>query len=490
MNETISYQKEVPVLCETDVLVVGCGVSGTMAAIASAREGAETMVIDRFGQIGGNIGPGHIGGAPSLELPSVIADGVPGVGGEVLRKVEELTGHQFLLNYFDDSQAFSYVALKIFKEENIKTLFSVYLGDVIKDGDTVKGVFVETKDGLKAILAKVVIDTTGDADVAFRAGAPTDSGPQTYFHSGMYFSIGNVDYEAYRKVGNTKVDKEYLDWKDKANIKCNYHAYPLLPYMKKAMENGDFEYTWHRHYGAMSADHGVFFSSVGVTEPDVHEPRQLEKYGIVGGLIGLQYKGDSGTSGNPELMTELENDARQYIYELALFMKKYVPGFEQSYLHTTGAYYNARGGRSMVARHNVSHEDLENDAQFDDMVFLGFSGHSPVHPLWEVVHNYKYSFEMPYRQFLPQGVEGLIAAGRSCFVQGGKAPDDPKRGAGLRMRWQMFMMGHAVGTAAAMAAKEKIVPSNVDIGKLRKKLMEAGFPMGESEARLKELGLK
>ncbi len=83
-GKTVSYQKEVPVLYEVDVLVVGCGVSGTIAAIASAREGVETLVIDRFGQIGGNIGPGHIGGAPSLELPPAIADGVPGIGGEII----------------------------------------------------------------------------------------------------------------------------------------------------------------------------------------------------------------------------------------------------------------------------------------------------------------------------------------------------------------------------------------------------------------------
>ena len=172
MKKTISLKKEVPVLYEVDVLVVGCGVSGTIAAVAAARGGAKTLVIDRFGQIGGNIGPGHIGGAPSLELPPEMPDRVPGIAGEIIEECESLTGHQFLLNYFDDSQAFSNVALRMFKRDNVMTLFNVYLGDALMEGNTVKGVFVETKSGTHAILAKVVIDTTGDADGAFKSGAP------------------------------------------------------------------------------------------------------------------------------------------------------------------------------------------------------------------------------------------------------------------------------------------------------------------------------
>ena len=487
-TQTVSYQKEVPVLYETEVLVVGCGVSGTVAAIASAREGAQTLVIDRFGQIGGNIGPGHIGGSPSMELPPVLADGVPGIGGEIIKKVETLSGHPFLRNYFEDSQTFSYVALTMMKEENVKTLFNVYLGDVIKEGNRVKGVFVETKDGLKAILADVVIDTTGDADVAFKAGAPVDSGPDHYFHAGMYFSIGNVDVEAYKKVGEAEVGEEYFEWLKTANLRCNEYAHPLLPYIKQAHENGDFEYTWHRHYGSVGADHGVFFSTAGLAEPQIEDPRYLGKYEIVGGLVGLDFAGKGTTSGNPELMTEIENDSREYIFCLQQFLKKYVPGFEQSYLHSTSAYYNARGGRSMIARHNICAEDLQKSSQFDDMVFRGFAGLIPVHPLWTVVHNYAHEFEMPYRQFLPRDIEGLLAAGRACNVQGGKW-GTPESGAFLRMRFQMFMMGHAVGTAAAMAARDDVLPSELDVARLRKKLYESGFPMGESKDRLKELGL-
>ncbi len=128
----------------------------------------------------------------------------------------------------------------------------------------------------------------------------------------------------------------------------------------------------------------------------------------------------------------------------------------------------------MHARHNICADDLEKSARFDDMVFRGFAGLMPVHPLWTVVHDYAHEFEMPYRQFLPRDIEGLLAAGRACNVQGGKW-GTPESGAFLRMRFQMFMMGHAVGTAAAMAARDGVVPSEIDVPRLRKKLHKSGF---------------
>ena len=142
----------------------------------------------------------------------------------------------------------------------------------------------------------------------------------------------------------------------------------------------------------------------------------------------------------------------------------------------------------MIARHNITHEDLEKGSQFDDMVFRGFAGHQPADPLWELVHSYRYSFEIPYRQFLPQNVEGLLAAGRSCNDQSTRK-DHPKRGAILRMRWQMFMTGQAVGTAAAISVNDGVPPSEVDIRKLRKALYTAEFYMADSKERLSELGL-
>ena len=145
--------------------------------------------------------------------------------------------------------------------------------------------------------------------------------------------------------------------------------------------------------------------------------------------------------------------------------------------------------RKQLEAFSLGDLDLESSAEFDDALFLGYAGHSKVHPMWELVHKYKYSFEIPFRQLLPQKVERLMAAGRSCNLQGG-SPDDPKKGAVLRMRWLVMMMGHAAGMAAAMAVKDRKIPSELDVLTLRKKLYAQGFPMGGSDERRRRLGLE
>lgn len=489
MGDTITISKEVEVLHNVDVLVVGCGVAGTIAAIAAAREGAETLVVDRYGQPGGNMGPGNVIGAPSLELPKRLAKGLPGIAGELVAAVEEMTGHTFLYNYFEDSQIFSYLVLKEFERLGVKAVFNIYAGDPIMDGNAVKGLFVETKQGTRAIVAKVVIDCTGDADVVVRSGAPFDDG-NSMVHTGCYYAIGNVDVDMYkREVVQREVPDELIEWY-KQNIfsqPAGGHAKQLIPFLKKASEAGEpFEFVRERPYGYVSADHGLFW---GVSGFSVDDPHRLGRYGIVGGIMGLSNTPDREffqDTGDSVFMTELEHDTRKYIVELSRFVKKYVPGFEKSYLHFIGSYYHGRGGRSMRPTYQLSEEDVTGGAQFDDTVFEGCYGH--IHPasndtpyeLWDVVHDYRHTFEWPYRQFLPQEVEGLICAGRAAIVQ------PPV----LRMRWQMLMCGEVAGRAAARAVREHVVPRDIDVPALRKILYEAGFPISDDPSRLEALGLK
>lgn len=488
MGKKQTFSKEVEVLYDVDVLVVGCGVAGMIAAIAAAREGADTLVIDRYGQPGGNMGPGNVIGAPSLELPKRLAGGIPGISGELIAACEEMTGHTFLYNYFEDSQTFSYLVLKEYEKQGVKTLFNIYAGDPIMEGETVKGLFVETKQGTKALLAKVVIDCTGDADVVVRSGAPYDDG-NSMVHSGCYYALGNVDVDLYKhEVIGKQVPEELFDW-FRENVHPRLtggHSRQLIPFLKNAADAGEpFVFVREGRYGYISADHGLFW---GVSGFSVDDPHKLEKYGIVGGIMGLQnqdgkYFQDTGDS---VLMTEIEHDTRKYIVELARFLKKYVPGFDNSYLHYIGAYYHGRGGRSMLPAHQLSEAEVTGAACFDDVVFEGHYRH--IHPasnettyeLWDVVHDYRHTFEWPYRQFLPRNVEGLLCAGRAAIVQ------PPV----LRMRWQMLMCGEVAGRAAARAVQEKVPPRDIDVAALRKTLYETGFPMGDDPTRIEELGLR
>jgi len=172
---SVKVKKSVPVVSEVDVLVVGSGIAGLTAAVTAARQGARTMVIDRFGRPGGNMGPGLIAGAPNLELPESMAKtGLPGIPGELVRRCEKYCNTQLLNHYFRDSQVISYVWLKMMQESRVQLMFNTYAADPIMEDNKVIGLLVENKSGTQAIKAKVVIDATGDADVAFRAGAPVD----------------------------------------------------------------------------------------------------------------------------------------------------------------------------------------------------------------------------------------------------------------------------------------------------------------------------
>lgn len=227
-----------------------------------------------------------------------------------------------------------------------KTLFNVYCGDTIMDGNTIKGIFVETKQGTRALLARVVIDCTGDADVVYRSGAPYDNG-NTMVRSGCYYALGNVDVDVYKsEVINRKVPEEMLDWYVK-NVHPRLpggHSKQLIPFLKAAEDAGrPFAFVREGRYGYIIADHGIFW---GISGYSVDDPHKLEKYGIVGGIMGLQnldgkYFQDTGDS---TFMTDVESDTRKYIVEFARFLKSNLPGFGKSYLHHIGAYYHGRGG--------------------------------------------------------------------------------------------------------------------------------------------------
>jgi len=121
IQQSVDVKKSVPVHSEVDVLVVGSGIAGSTAAVTAARTGARTMVVDRFGRPGGNMGPGLIGGAPNLELPKSMAEaGMPGVPGEFVRRCEKYCNAQLLNHYFRDSQVISYVWLKMMQEAAAK----------------------------------------------------------------------------------------------------------------------------------------------------------------------------------------------------------------------------------------------------------------------------------------------------------------------------------------------------------------------------------
>ena len=479
MKNAIELRKDVPVIGETDVLVVGAGISGSAAAVTAAREGAGTLVVDRFGYPGGNMGPGMVGGAPDLELPDDMKKGMPGVPGEFVRRCEARSGAPLLSHYFRDSQVISYVWTQMMQEAGVRCLFNTYAGDPIMDGSRITGLFVENKKGKGAIRAKTVIDATGDADVAARAGAPMDGGG-SYFMPGVYFAMANVDIETY--IGDVYAKKpghEDIDWACKIDPRFEgrlKHIGPLLPYYRAAWEAGEYKFIQEiEGLGKVYVDHGIFRGVSGVQY--VKDPLRLGRYGILGAMAGV-WRGENPTSGDTGVMTALETKSRTFIFETADFLTRRVPGFEKAYLLMIAPYFNSRGGRSIISERPVTEEDVQRGTRLDDVVFQAYSRSIPPGRADAAVEHGK-PYDFPFRQLLPKKIEALIVSGRACIIQ------PPS----IRARWMILMMGEAAGAAAAQSVRTGMLPRDIDIRELQKTLYgRYGMNLGD-ENRMKELGI-
>jgi len=150
------------------------------------------------------------------------------------------------------------------------------------------GLLVENKSGAQAIRAKVVIDATGDADVAFRAGAPVDNG-SSLFHAGLYFAMANVDVEKYEEeVLQKEPEAEDLRWAESILGRrwSLEHLKPLVPYYRKAWESGEYKFIQNiDNRWSILCDHGIFRSVSGVQY--VPDPLRKGRYGILGALVGV-----------------------------------------------------------------------------------------------------------------------------------------------------------------------------------------------------------
>ena len=178
MTKIFEPARETPVIHETGVLVIGSGPGGLTAALAAARAGADVTLLDRFGCFGGNITVVGVEGFAWYRHEQTVEAG--GIGREFEERAKAMgaaTPESQSLSYELDSEGFKLVADRLVDEAGVHPMLHRQFVAPIMDGDAITGVIVESKAGREAILARIVIDATGDADVAYRAGAPMRIGP-------------------------------------------------------------------------------------------------------------------------------------------------------------------------------------------------------------------------------------------------------------------------------------------------------------------------
>jgi len=454
-------ERKVPVLTETEVLVVGGGPAGISAALAAAREGIDTILLERYGYFGGIITQAMIGTIAWYRYANTVDAG--GIALEFEQKAKEMDATIDILGKIKnkdmkaqlekegllvngkptyevlDTELFKFVVDQMVKEAQITPLLHCYVTDVIKEGDTITGVITESKSGRQAILAKRVIDATGDADVAFHAGVPFRKSPKddlmevtvNFGCSGI--NIGKFLMYIYLNPGKIG------DWGETANEEA-FSTYLTEPF-NKAREAGEIpEDVTIESYWTNYTDAGEITSFNGIHMKNI-DPTDVWD------------------------LTKAEMEGRKRVIWAVNALKKYTPGFKKASLRSIGASLGTRESRKILGEYMITESDVRNQARFEDSIgicpeFIDGYGIA----IMPITGRY---FQVPYRIMVPQKVENLLVAGR-C-VAGDKISH-----AATRQMCCCIVTGQAAGIAAALSIKQKKKCRAIDVAKLQKALQEQG----------------
>lgn len=429
----------IPVSREVDVLVVGGGPAGTAAALAAARGGARTLVVEQFNCLGGVATSGGHGHISRYSEGGTERQVVGGIADEIARRVVASGfGIRNPHGIWFEIEGLKLLLEEMAGEAGVDLLYHSFFCDtVVEDGKAV-GAVVQNKGGRNVILAKRIIDCTGDGDVAFRAGCPFEKGRESDGKCQpvtLMFTIGGVEWD--------KVAAWRKDWWMKETWEKAQRAGDMRPYQKVIM--------------------GWWWTP---TRPD---------------QVGVNFTHVTHVdSTSAEDLTRATIEARKQAYETIEVYRKYVPGMERCHIVSTPSTVGIRESRRMLGDAVLTEDDLKTQREFEDAICYG-SFFVDIHCIddpgmdktaWRPPSGFKY--QIPYRIMLPRGVENLLTAGRcvSCthLALGS-----------IRVMVTCIAMGEAAGTAAAMSLEGGVTPRGLDIARLRSRLRGHGAILSEQD---------
>lgn len=447
--------RQIPVRKEVDVLVVGGGPSGITAALGAVEDGLKVSLIESRSFLGGNMTIG----LPVLgflgQKGNQIIKGLPQRYIDRLKEVDGASEHRPCPLHMSitlvEPEAVKNVALELLLEDGVDVQLYTHFADAIVEDGEIKGVITESKAGREAILAKVVIDCSGDADVAFRAGVPCEKGNEK---GGMQpptlmFCMGNVDTELLR-TSIADQSRTYLTDFIPAEYFGQNHQFivvGLREVMQKAREDG--------------------FT--------LNTERTIIITGLRKGEVWINMSSVHGVDGTkPEDLTHGEVKGRQQIKDIQKYLIEYVPGFKDAYFTKMAPFLGIRETRRIVGQYVMTQEDVLGCRRFEDAVAVASYPLDLHHP-----HDGGCTltwcgdcYDIPYSSLVPLKVENLLVAGRAISTT-------HEAMSAIRVMAPCMAMGEAAGRAAKLAVRKGIYPSALPVEELQKELVEKGAYLNE-----------
>jgi ribulose 1,5-bisphosphate synthetase/thiazole synthase len=445
MTYTHAYNTEQEL--SADVIVAGGGTAGTIAAIAAARAGMRTIVVERQNCLGGTTTSGLIiqfGGG-----------GYPYMTGILKEIVDELICNNqatFLeeddVNIPFDPEALKELLLKKALESGVQVLFYTQISDVLMDGSTIEGLVVNTKSGRYELRAHVVIDATGDGDVAHMAGAPC----LTLNNGGILGArVAGIDYEALVAYMREHPDQICENDLDKPLIRFigffdlveeGFRKGYLEPDMMKIPE---------------------FLLSIEGTTEGVRRYLRVDGAFPEKGTAMIGYGAAIRWDINdPFSYAQAESDARRKNRALLKFLRKCVPGFKDAYIVHTASNLAIWASRRVTGDYTLTSEDIHTNRHFEDVVVKAHANLDH-----RTLHIKVMEFDIPFRAMLPAGVENLMVAGRNIST----SPEARIPGINIPICMQM---GEVAGIAATLALNSGCTVRQLKVDTLQEALREAG----------------